>query len=73
MRNKIPITDALLDGVNVAVLTLMLVVTLQLAGAAFVDIWTIVIGCLSIFLLLFTPVNSAWIILAAGIIGYLTL
>jgi chromate transport protein ChrA len=62
---------AFLDGVNVASLALMAVVTLQLARAAFVDWPTLAIGLLGAFLLLRYKVNSTWLIIASAIAGVL--
>ena len=50
--------SAFLDGVNVSAVSLMLVVTLKLLGAAFIDPITIIIGLVSTGFLLFTAVNS---------------
>jgi chromate transporter len=64
-----PVAGAFLDGVNVGALALMAAVTLQLSRAALVDIPTVVIGAISALLLLYSRINSAWLILAAGLIG----
>jgi chromate transporter len=64
-----PIAGAFLDGVNVGALALMAAVTLQLSRAALVDIPTVLIGAISALLLLYRRINSAWLILAAGLIG----
>jgi chromate transporter len=64
-----PIAGAFLDGVNVGALALMAAVTIQLSRAAFVDLTTVLIGAISAVLLLYTRVNSAWLIFAAGLIG----
>lgn len=66
-----PIAGAILDGVNAAAWALMLVVTYQLAGSAFIDYWTSILGIISASLLLLIPINSAWLVLAGGGIGYL--
>ena len=52
------LTGAALDGVNVAALALMIVVTYQLARAAFVDWPTAALGMLSLWLLLRYRLNS---------------
>lgn len=64
------VAGAVLDGVTVASLALMAVVTLQLARAALVDVptWTIAAGSLAAMLWL--RVNSAWLILAAAALGW---
>jgi chromate transporter len=59
---------AFLDGVNVASLALMAVVTAQLARAAIVDVATASIGLASAVLLLRFKVNSTWLI-AGGALG----
>jgi chromate transporter len=64
-----PTTAALLDGVNVASLALMAVVTAQLARAAIVDVWTAILGALAAILLLRYKINSTWIVLGGGAAG----
>jgi chromate transporter len=59
---------AFLDGVNVASLALMAVVTVQLARSAIVDALTALIGLASAVLLLRFRVNSTWLI-AGGALG----
>jgi len=58
-----------LDGVNVAALALMVVVTLQLARATFVDVPTVVLGASGAFLLLRYKVNSTWLIVGGAVAG----
>lgn len=65
------IAGAFLDGVNVAALALMLVVTYQLGRAALVDVTTLALALISAFLLFRFRVNSAWLILGAAIVGWL--
>ena len=60
---------AFLDGVNVAALALMLVVTYQLGRAAVVDLVTLALALISAFLLFRWRINSAWLILAGAIVG----
>ena len=67
-----PAARAVLDGVNVASLALMAVVTAQLARAAVVDWTTLALAVLSAVLLLRWKVNSAWLVLGAGVIGMAT-
>jgi chromate transporter len=64
-----PVAGAFLDGVNVGALALMGAVTLQLSRAALVDFPTVLIGATSAVLLLYSRINSAWLILAAGLTG----
>jgi chromate transporter len=63
------IAGGFLDGVNVASLALMAVVTVQLAHAAFVDVPTIAIGALAAIALLRFKVNSSWLVLGGAIAG----
>lgn len=60
---------AVLDGVNVASLALMAVVTWELARAALVDPLTIAIALVSWVLLTRYRVNSAWLVLGGGLAG----
>lgn len=64
-----PWTSAFLDGVNAAALGLMAAVTLRLAGAALVDPLTIAIAIIAGASLSRMKVNSAWLVLAGGVIG----
>ena len=63
------LAGAILDGIIVASLALMGVVTWQLGRAALIDPLTIAIACLSAVLLFAFRLNAAWLILAAAIIG----
>lgn len=54
---------------NAASLALMAVATLRLAGGAFVDWLTVVLGLGSAAVLLATRVNPMWLILAAAAVG----
>jgi chromate transporter len=65
------VASAFLDGVNVAALALMVVVTAQLAGTALVDRWTVGLMVLSALLLLRFRINSAWLVLGGGLTGLL--
>jgi chromate transporter len=61
---------AVLDGINVASLALMALVTWQLAQSALVDWFTVLLGIASeIALLRYRRLNSAWLVLAAGALG----
>ena len=62
---------AVLDGINVASLALMAVVTWQLAAAALVDWLTVLIAAVSAVLLFRWRVNSAWLILGLRCSGNL--
>jgi chromate transporter len=63
------IAGGALDGVNAASLALMAVVSWQLGRAAIVDPLTIVLAGICVLILLFRPVNPAWLILAGGVAG----
>jgi chromate transporter len=64
--------SAFLDGVNVASLSLMAVVTVQLARAALVDAPTILIAVVGALLLIRWKVNSTWLVTGAALIGAVT-
>jgi chromate transporter len=64
-----PAAGAFLDGVNVASLALMAVVTAQLSRAALVDWPTVLLALAAAILLLRYRVNSAWLVAAGAIAG----
>lgn len=64
-----PVAGAFLDGLNVASLALMGVVTWQLGEAAFVDPLTVFLALAAGFLLLRYRMNSVWLVLGGAIIG----
>lgn len=66
------IAGAFLDGLNVASLALMAVVTWQLGIAAIVDSITVTLVIVSTILLIRFRLNSVWLVLGGGIIGLLT-
>jgi chromate transporter len=61
---------AFLDGVNVAALSLMTVVTLQLANAALVDAPAVVLGCVGAVLLIRFRLNTTWLVLGGAAAGW---
>jgi chromate transporter len=63
--------SALLDGLNAASLALMAVVTLYLGKSALVDGWTVAVALAAAVLLIRFRVNSAWLVLAGGAMGFL--
>jgi chromate transporter len=63
------IAGAFLDGVNVGSLALMAAVTLQLSRAAMVDVTTSAVAAFSALLLIYSRVNSAWLIFAGALLG----
>jgi chromate transporter len=62
---------AVLDGVNVASLALMAVVTWQLGKAAVLDLTTAILFLASALLLIRFQLNSAWLVLGGAMIGLL--
>ena len=60
---------AFLDGVNIGALSLMAVVTTQLAIGSLVDPLTITVAITSLFLLVRYKVNSFWLVLSGMVIG----
>lgn len=61
---------AFLDGVNVASLALMLVVTAQLGRAALVDLPTALLAVVALVLLIRFQLNSAWLVLGGAVAGF---
>jgi chromate transporter len=61
---------AFLDGVNVASLALMAVVTLRLGRAALIDLPTLAIALASLVLIARGRVNSLWVMSAFGALGW---
>jgi len=66
-----PAAGAFLDGVNVAALSLMVLVIYQLGRASQVDIKTVLIGVISGFILFRFRINSAWAVLGGAIVGWI--
>jgi chromate transporter len=66
-----PAAGAFLDGVNVASLALMAVVTGRLATASVVDVPTALLAAGAALLLMGFRVNSVWLIFLAGLAGLL--
>jgi chromate transporter len=64
-----PTAGAALDGVNVASLALMAVVTLQLGRTALVDPLTVALALASAVLLIRYRINSAWLVLGGAAVG----
>jgi len=63
---------AFLDGVNVASLALIAVVTWHLGRAAVVNVTTLVLAATSAVLLLRFRVNSLWVVVGGALVGFLT-
>jgi chromate transporter len=66
-----PVAGAFLDGVNVASLALMAVVTWQLGRVALTDGFTVLLALISGVLLFRFRVNSAWLVLGGAAAGWL--
>lgn len=64
-----PIAGAFLDGLNVASLALMAVVTAQLARTAIVDLPTTVLALAAAALLLRFKLNATWLMLGGATVG----
>jgi chromate transporter len=65
------VAGAFLDGVNVASLGLMIVVTAQLARSALVDYITVILVLVSTVLLLRWKLNSVWLVVGGALVGLL--
>jgi chromate transporter len=65
-----PVAGAFLDGVNVASLALMLVVTVQLGRASLIDLPTVLLAAASALLLFRFKVNSTWLVVGGGALGW---
>ena len=63
------VAAAFLDGVNVASLALMAVVTAELGRAAIVDVPTALLGLVGAVLLLRFKTNSTWLVLGGAAVG----
>lgn len=63
---------AFLDGVNAASLGLMAGVTYVLGRAALVDGLTIIVALISVIIVLRFKINSAWLVLAGGVVGWIS-
>jgi chromate transporter len=61
---------AFLDGVNVASLALMAVVTVQLGRAALIDPPTVSLACIAAALLLRFKPNATWLVLGGAAAGW---
>lgn len=64
------IAGAFLDGVNVSSVALIVVVTWQLGREAIVDVPTLALAAVGALLLFRFRLNSTWLILAGGLLGW---
>jgi chromate transporter len=62
---------ALLDGVNVAALSLMAGVTIQIARAVFIDPISVGIALIAALLVFRWKINTTWLVFGGGLIGLL--
>lgn len=69
---KSKIMGAMLDGVNIGSLVLMTVVSLKLGVASLINPLTIFIFIIALLILMKYKVNSAWLIIAGGAIGWIS-
>lgn len=69
LRSSSLISGAL-DGVNVASWGLMAVVSWKLGISTFVDFPSIILGVISLLIILKYKINTAWLILFGGILGF---
>ncbi|NEQ23890.1 MAG: chromate transporter, partial [Microcoleus sp. SIO2G3] len=63
--------SSFLNGVNAASLGLMAAVTWELSRAALIDWLTVVVAIISTIAVFRFRLNSAWLVLAAAIVGFL--
>jgi chromate transporter len=63
------LAGAFLDGVNVAALALMAVVTVQLARAALLDVATVLIALAAAVALIRFKVNTTWLVAGGALLG----
>jgi chromate transporter len=66
------VAGAVLDGVNVASLALMTLVTVQIARTAIVDWITIALAIIAAVLIVRFRVNSTWLVAAGALVGLAT-
>lgn len=60
-----------LDGVNVASLGLMAVVSVKLGITSLLDPFTVILFVIAVFVLLKFKINSMWLILSGGLVGFI--
>ena len=66
---KSPWTATFLDGVNVASLGLMAGVTIQLGQTALIDIFTVLLSLITLFVIFRFGINLVWLIVGGGLLG----
>ncbi len=70
MRNS-KILAGMLDGLNAVSLGLMAAVTWQLGSNALIDLFTVFLAMISLFLLVKMKINPSFLIIAGGLLGFL--
>ncbi len=70
LRNSRPLSGVL-DGIVIASFGLMAAVTWQLAQTSLVDVYTVIIGLITLAILVTLKPNSTWLILAGATVGWL--
>ncbi|CAM4291460.1 chromate transporter [Paenibacillus typhae] len=65
----VPKVQAALKGVHAAVVALIIVAAYKIGRASIMDIPTLLIACISVLLLLFTPLHSIYLILGGPVAG----
>ncbi|CAN5520282.1 chromate efflux transporter [soil metagenome] len=70
VRN-LPGARGALDGMNAAVVAMILLVLIKLAAASLHDAWSIGLAVVGAVLMLAWNVNSTWLIAGAGLVGWL--
>jgi len=68
---KSKLISSILDGVNVASWGLMAVVSWKLGVSAVVDIPTVLLALVSLIIVFKYKINSAWLVLSGGAVGFL--
>jgi chromate transporter len=63
------LAGAFLDGVNVAALALMAVVTVQLARSALVDVPTVAVALVAAVALIRFKVSTTWLVAGGAVVG----
>jgi chromate transporter len=63
--------SGLLDGINAASLGLMVFVSYQLGRTALIDWWTCLLAAAALIILLRYKINSIWLVLGGGFVGWL--
>ena len=70
MRNS-KMLSGMLDGLNAVSIGLMAAVTWQLGTNALIDIYTIFLAVVSLFLLVKRKINPSYLIIAGGLLGFI--